>query len=379
MDWAFQNVDIVGDLSIRKMTPEDFERIAVAINDPQGYFAKSFGIDTPEKIVSMLATNYEAHLAGRCNPFVFFVGDDIVGITRFFRFDNKRLSLEIGGTWIAPKWRRTFVNTKAKYLLMDLAFESFGAERIEYVVNSSNLTSQMAVLRIGAKKEGILRRTYIGPDGQPSDGILYSVISSEWPGIKKNLIRLLNKQALDGDRLPTVWDGRRVRLRPYALGDAQALLESFQRNRSSIERSFPSAAKVYTLEDARTYIAEIAHRFADESALFLGIWDRSNAASLIGQVQIKNLDWNLKSAELGYFIDCEMRRQGYATEVLKLIVDELMSRQAFSRLAVRILPDNRGSLELAKTLGFRQEGIMRSALRTGTGELTDVLLLSLTN
>jgi N-acetyltransferase len=376
-DWAFKDVNITGDLSVRRIQPEDFQRIASAIDDPQGFYARTNQIDTQDKIIEMLTKNHEAHLAGTCNPVLFTVDQQIVGITRFFRFDTRRRSLEIGGTWMAPKWRRTFVNTKAKLLLMELAFESFGAERVEYVVNSINLNSQMAVLRIGAKREGILRRTHSGWNGEPADGFLYSVTRPDWPEVKSNLARLLQGQRPIGSIVPQIWNGPRTTVRAYTLEEALPLLQSFQRNRSALERSFPCAARVHTLDHARAYIADKAHLLADRQGFFGGIWERSDGARLIGQVQIKNFDGNLKSAELGYYIDCDLRRQGYATEVLKMAIHELVSRQGFSRLTVRILPEIRESFELANKLGFRKEGLLRSGFRSGTGELADVILMSL--
>jgi len=102
------------------------------------------------------------------------------------RLEPSNKSLEIGGTWVAPKWRKSFVNTEVKFLLLQYCFETLSAERVEFRVDGRNIESQRAVLRIGAKLEGRLRTRQLYPDGVARDGLLFSVIRPEWSNVKGN-------------------------------------------------------------------------------------------------------------------------------------------------------------------------------------------------
>jgi RimJ/RimL family protein N-acetyltransferase len=100
-------------------------------------------------------------------------------------------ALEIGGTWYAPSYQRTAVNTESKFLLLTHAFEVIGCIRVQFKTDSRNLRSQQALERIGAVREGILRSHIVLPDGYIRDSVYYSIIASEWPQVKANLINKL--------------------------------------------------------------------------------------------------------------------------------------------------------------------------------------------
>jgi RimJ/RimL family protein N-acetyltransferase len=111
----------------------------------------------------------------------------IVGSTRYLNIVPKDRGLEIGWTWLTQSARRTHVNTACKYLLLLHAFETLGAIRVQFKTDSRNLTSQRAIERIGAVKEGRLRNHVIMPDGYYRHSVYYSIIESEWPAVKANL------------------------------------------------------------------------------------------------------------------------------------------------------------------------------------------------
>jgi RimJ/RimL family protein N-acetyltransferase len=126
-------------------------------------------------------------------PFViiFRATDQIVGSTRYIDIATKHKGVEIGWTWLTPSVWRTSVNTECKYLLLRHAFETAGAIRVQLKTDSRNLQSQAAIERIGAVKEGILRRHRIMPDGHLRDSVYYSIIAEEWPAVKARLEGLL--------------------------------------------------------------------------------------------------------------------------------------------------------------------------------------------
>ncbi len=128
----------------------------------------------------------EAQEAGQQVPFVTIERHSgrLVGSTRYLNIMLQDRGLEIGSTWLAPEFRRTRINTECKYLLLRHAFETLGAIRMQFKTDSRNVTSQRAIERLGARKEGVLRNHMIMPDGYYRHSVYYSIIDAEWPTIK---------------------------------------------------------------------------------------------------------------------------------------------------------------------------------------------------
>lgn len=110
-----------------------------------------------------------------------------IGSTSFLAIDRHNRRLEIGGTWVAVPWQRTRCNTEAKYLQLRHCFENLGCIRVEFKVDSLNERSLLAMRRIGANEEGTFRNHMVMPDGRLRHSVYFSVIDSEWPGIKARL------------------------------------------------------------------------------------------------------------------------------------------------------------------------------------------------
>jgi RimJ/RimL family protein N-acetyltransferase len=116
-----------------------------------------------------------------------------IGSTRYHDIQEQNRGLEIGWTWLTPQVQRTGVNTECKYLLLQHAFEHLGAIRVQLKTDSRNLQSQRAIERIGAIKEGVLRNHMIMWDGYYRHSVYYSVIESEWPGVKAGLAEKMGR------------------------------------------------------------------------------------------------------------------------------------------------------------------------------------------
>lgn len=127
--------------------------------------------------------------AGTALPFVITEREtgQVVGATRFMNIAAADLRVEIGGTWIGPAWQRTRVNTEAKYLMLRHAFERWGCRRVEFKTSALNAKSRAAILRLGAKEEGTLRKHMVQEDGSPRDSVYFSIIDDEWPAVKARL------------------------------------------------------------------------------------------------------------------------------------------------------------------------------------------------
>ena len=115
-----------------------------------------------------------------------------VGTTRYMNIDPPNRNLEIGGTWYAPAFQRTGVNTECKYLLLGYAFESLGSLRVQFRTDVRNLRSQKAIERLGAVREGVLRDHMLLPDGTVRSSVIYSILAGEWPAVKDRLEELMN-------------------------------------------------------------------------------------------------------------------------------------------------------------------------------------------
>ncbi len=111
----------------------------------------------------------------------------VIGSTRFMNIDRANRRVEIGSTWIAPAWQRTAVNTEAKYLMLRHAFEVWKCFRVELKTDALNRRSRNAILRIGAKEEGTLRRHVVTWTGRVRDSVYFSILDSEWPAVKTML------------------------------------------------------------------------------------------------------------------------------------------------------------------------------------------------
>ena len=111
----------------------------------------------------------------------------IIGSTRFGNIDVNNRRVEIGWTWIGKDWQRTFVNTEAKFLMLRHAFEVWKCIRVEFKTDSLNEKSRNAILRIGAKEEGIFRQHMITDSGRLRDSVYYSILNGEWEEVKSNL------------------------------------------------------------------------------------------------------------------------------------------------------------------------------------------------
>jgi RimJ/RimL family protein N-acetyltransferase len=110
-----------------------------------------------------------------------------IGSTRFMNIDRTNRRVEIGSTWIAPAWQRTAVNTEAKYLMLRHAFEVWKCMRVEIKTDALNQESRNAILRIGAKEEGTLRRHLVTSTGRVRDTVYFSILDDEWPTVKERL------------------------------------------------------------------------------------------------------------------------------------------------------------------------------------------------
>lgn len=155
-------------------------------------------VSTPEDMAAYVRAALSAQQNNSAVPFVLVepASHRLIGSTRYGNIDVANGSLEIGWTWINPAWQRTGVNTEAKYLLLRHAFEELDCIRVSLKTDVLNQRSRQAMLRIGAKEEGILRNHMITSEGRIRDTVMLSIIAQEWPQVKQRLEILLQRAVI---------------------------------------------------------------------------------------------------------------------------------------------------------------------------------------
>jgi N-acetyltransferase len=118
---------------------------------------------------------------------------NVVGCTRYFNVDAANRRLEIGHTWYSKRVQRTAVNTECKLLLLTHAFEVLGCIAVEFRTHWFNHASRVAIERLGAKQDGVLRNHQLLPDGSRRDTVVFSIIDGEWPAVRRHLKFLLDR------------------------------------------------------------------------------------------------------------------------------------------------------------------------------------------
>src|SRR5688500_2762100 len=149
-----------------------------AANDARIWEFTSAVARTPLEMQQYVDTALDWQQAGTAVPFATMTKDarEVIGSTRFANIDVINRRAEIGWTWINPKWWRTAVNTEAKLLMLQHAFERWKCVRVELKTGTKNQRSRDAINRLGAKEEGILRRHILQPDGAWRDTVYFSIL-----------------------------------------------------------------------------------------------------------------------------------------------------------------------------------------------------------
>ncbi|MDE2593901.1 MAG: GNAT family N-acetyltransferase [Burkholderiales bacterium] len=163
--------------------------LAAAIEDGRLWDIPVTIVPHPSDLASFLSNADAAFAAQRELAFatIDVQSSRIAGSTRFRCIDATHRRAEIGFTFLGASWQRTHINTEAKYLMLQHAFEVWGFNRVELLTDERNAKSRQAIERIGAKHEGILRSHMVMRDGFVRNSVVYSIIRSEWPEAKAAL------------------------------------------------------------------------------------------------------------------------------------------------------------------------------------------------
>lgn len=146
-------------------------------------------VPSPATVDQYLDKALSEQRAGQSLPFAVIdkKTNTVVGTTRFLNVDATNKRVEIGATWYAKRVQRTGLNTECKYLLLKHAFETLKCIAVEFRTNFHNHTSRNAILRLGAKQDGILRNHRLDENGNLRDTVVFSILDSEWRTVKTSL------------------------------------------------------------------------------------------------------------------------------------------------------------------------------------------------
>jgi RimJ/RimL family protein N-acetyltransferase len=180
--------------SLEPLAQEHEEGLRRAAADGELWRLWYTSVPAPDKTAAYIDTALKMREESGAMPFV--VRDDaseIVGSTRYFNVDAVNRRLEIGHTWYAKRAQRKAINTECKLLLLGHAFEKLDCIAVEFRTHWFNHASREAILRLGAKQDGVLRNHQVSPEGEYRDTVVFSIIESEWPTVKRHLRFLLGR------------------------------------------------------------------------------------------------------------------------------------------------------------------------------------------
>ena len=176
-----------------RLVPLELEHEAglrAAAADGQLWKIRVTSVPEPEETRAYIDTALQGRAAG--HRFAFAVLDDasgeVLGSTSYHDILPAVQRVEIGYTWYAQRCQRTHVNTAAKLLMMGHAFDTLGCHVVGWRTDNFNFTSQRAIERLGAKKDGVIRGHALRRDGTIRDTVMYSLRSGEWPETRAQLL-----------------------------------------------------------------------------------------------------------------------------------------------------------------------------------------------
>jgi len=146
-------------------------------------------VPEPNDVQEYISSALAGQKAGHMLPWAIreLATGSIIGSTRYHDIVPDIDRVEIGYTFYAKRWQRTHVNTTCKLLLLRHAFDALGCQVVGWRTDNFNFTSQRAIERLGAKKDGVIRHHGLRRDGSVRDTVMYSVLAREWPDVKKHL------------------------------------------------------------------------------------------------------------------------------------------------------------------------------------------------
>lgn len=154
-------------------------------------------VPEPDQTRDYIASALAGQEAGHMLPWAVreLTSGRVIGSTRYHDIAAAIDRVEIGYTWYAKSWQRSYVNTSCKLLLLGHAFDALGCKAVGLRTDNFNFASQRAIEALGAKKDGVIRHHQARRDGTVRDSVMYSILASEWPDVRRHLeLRLVRHE-----------------------------------------------------------------------------------------------------------------------------------------------------------------------------------------
>ncbi|MCD6078413.1 MAG: putative acetyltransferase [Ramlibacter sp.] len=176
-------------LRLEPLAADHVAGLEAAARDGELWNLRVTSVPAPGETAAYVAAALKGRQDGHMLPFVVVdvASGRVIGSTRYHDIVPAVERLEIGYTWYGKSWQRTHVNTTAKLLLMQHAFETLGAQLVGWRTDNYNHASQRAIERLGARKDGVLRHHALRRDGTVRDTVMYSLAAGEWREVKAHL------------------------------------------------------------------------------------------------------------------------------------------------------------------------------------------------
>jgi RimJ/RimL family protein N-acetyltransferase len=184
-------------VDVRPTQVSDAEGLFLALDDPQVWthltFPRPTGVDDMLALVELLMSLMHPWTVRLTQPLAGLAAGTVVGWSSYLEVAVPDARLEVGATAYSPAVWGTVVNPETKLLLLGHAFDDLGFGRVQLKTDVRNFRSQDAIARLGATREGLLRRYQRRLDGSVRDTVVFSVLADEWPGVRERLqARLTN-------------------------------------------------------------------------------------------------------------------------------------------------------------------------------------------
>jgi RimJ/RimL family protein N-acetyltransferase len=180
---------------LEPLAPAHEDGLAAAAADGRLWELWYTSVPAPGQVGRYIADALVGHEAGHMLPWVVrdIATGDIAGSTRYHDIVAPIDRVEIGYTWYGARWQRSHVNTACKLLLLSHAFDTTGCQVVGLRTDNFNFRSQRAIEALGAKRDGVIRHHQARRDGTARDSVMYSILSGEWPDVKRHLAARLSR------------------------------------------------------------------------------------------------------------------------------------------------------------------------------------------
>lgn len=175
--------------TLEPLGTEHHDALVTAVSDGRLWELWYTAVPTPEGMANEIRRRLDLQAKGSMLPFAIRRNDTgaLCGMTTYMNIEAPHRHVEIGSTWYAVSAQRTRINSEAKLMLLTHAFEKLQCIAVEFRTNFMNHQSRAAIARLGAKQDGILRNHQLMADGSYRDTVVFSIIESEWPTVKRHL------------------------------------------------------------------------------------------------------------------------------------------------------------------------------------------------